>query len=66
MSGNRLCVKTGGGAAEKAGESRGQDEMVYIVALHEEFLSWVRHRLYASGNWLLLLQVAWKKAFNSQ
>jgi hypothetical protein len=39
MPGNRLCVETGGGAAEKAGESRGQNEVVYIVALHEEFLS---------------------------
>jgi hypothetical protein len=29
--------------------------VVDIVALHEKFLSWVRHRLYASGNWLLLL-----------
>jgi hypothetical protein len=44
VSGNRLGVETGSGAAKKAGESRGQHEVVYIVALHEEFLSSVGHR----------------------
>src|ERR1700746_2461826 len=52
-SGNRWGVETGSGAAKKAGESRGQHEVVYIVALHEEFLSSVGHRTYASGYWLL-------------
>ena len=47
VTGDRLGVETGGSAAKKAGESRGEDEVVYVVALHEEFLSSVRHRLYA-------------------
>jgi Transposase domain (DUF772) len=36
-------------AAKKAGESRGQHEVIYIVALHEEFLSSVGHRALCLG-----------------
>ena len=57
VSGNRLGVETGSRAAEKAGEGRGQDKVVYIVDLHEEFLSSVGHRTYALGYWLLLAAV---------
>jgi len=39
-------------AAEKAGDGRGEDEAVNVGALHEEFLSSVGHRPYATGNWL--------------
>jgi hypothetical protein len=35
VSGYRLSVETDGSAAEKASEGRGEDEVVYIVALHE-------------------------------
>jgi hypothetical protein len=48
-----LGVKTSGGAAEKASEGRGQDEVVYVVALHEDFLSSVWNGICAAGNWLL-------------
>jgi hypothetical protein len=34
VSGNGLCVETDGSAAEKASEGRGEDEVVYIAALH--------------------------------
>src|SRR6201987_5423331 len=49
VSGNRLGVETGSGAAKKAGESCGQHEVVCIVALHEEFLSSVGHRALCLG-----------------
>jgi hypothetical protein len=48
-----LGVETSGGAAEKANEGRGQDEVVNIVALHEEFLSSFWNGIYAAGSWLL-------------
>jgi hypothetical protein len=35
VSGHRLSVETDGRAAEKASEGRGEDEVVYIAALHE-------------------------------
>jgi len=49
---NRLGVETCGSAAEKAGEGRGEDQAVDVGALHEEFLSSVGHRPYATGNGL--------------
>ena len=49
VPGNRLGVETGSGTAKKAGESRGQHEVVYIVARHEEFLSSVGHRALCIG-----------------
>jgi hypothetical protein len=48
-----LGVQPGSRAAEKAGEGSGQHEVVDVIGLHEEFLSSVRHRFYASGYWLL-------------
>jgi hypothetical protein len=44
-----LGVETGSSAAKKAGESRGQHEVIYIVAFHEEFLSSVGHRALCLG-----------------
>jgi hypothetical protein len=49
VSGYRLSVETDGSAAKKASEGRGEDEVVYIAALHEDFLSSVGHRIYAWG-----------------
>src|SRR5277367_6265801 len=44
VSGNGLSIETDSGAPKKAGESRGQHEVVYVSALHEEILSSVGHR----------------------
>ena len=39
VTGDRLSIETGSGAAEEAGECCGQCEVAYGVGLHEEFLS---------------------------
>jgi hypothetical protein len=49
VAGDWLGVESGSGSAEKACEGRGKDEVVYIVAFHKEFLSSMRHWIYASG-----------------
>jgi hypothetical protein len=65
VSGNRLGVETSGGAAEKAGEGRGQDEVVNTVSLHEEFLSSGWHEIYAAESGYYPLQTARKSMSES-
>jgi hypothetical protein len=65
VSGNRLGVETSGGAAEKAGEGRGQDEVVNTVSLHEEFLSSGWREIYAAESGYYPLQTARKSMSES-
>jgi hypothetical protein len=65
VSGYRLSVETYGSAAEKAGEGRGEDEVVYIAALHKDFLSSVGHRIYAGGNWFVSAADGSERSFKS-
>ena len=46
VSGYRLSVETDGSAAEKASKGRGENKVLYIVALHEISFSSVGHRIY--------------------
>jgi hypothetical protein len=65
VSGYGLCVETDGSAAEKASEGRGEDEVIYIVALHLDFLSSVGHRIYAWGNWFVSASDGSEESFKS-
>jgi hypothetical protein len=42
VTGDRLSIETGGGAAEETGERCCQSEIAYCAGFHEEFLSSVR------------------------
>jgi hypothetical protein len=63
VSGYRLSVETDGSAAEKASEGRGEDKVLYIVALHE--ISFLQLGIGSMPwNWLVLMPIARKSPSN--